>query len=69
MSVGVKNYRPIILVTSLYKIITKVLFIHLSEVLGDTILENQIALVARMQILDVALIANEVVDDIRKRSK
>ena len=33
-SVRVKDYRPINLVTSLYKIITKVLSIHLSEVIG-----------------------------------
>ena len=38
--VRVKDYRPISLVTSLYKIITKVLSIRLSVVLGDTISEN-----------------------------
>ena len=67
--VRVKDYRPISLVTSLYKIITKVLSICLSVVLGDIISENQSASVAGRQILDVALIANEVVDDMRKWSK
>ena len=43
---------------------TVVLSIHLSEVLGDIILENQGAFV--VEILDVALIANIVVDDVRK---
>ena len=65
----VKDYRPINRVTSLPKIITKVLSIYLSVVLGDTISENQSAFVARRQILDAALITNVVVDDIRKRSK
>ena len=51
--------------TNLYKIITKVLSFHLNEVLGDTILENQSAFVVGRQILDDALIANEVVDEIR----
>ena len=68
-SVRAKDYRPISLITGLYKIITKVLSICLSEVLGDTILKNHSAFVAGRQILDVALIANKVVDDIRKRSK
>ena len=66
-SVRVKDYRPISLVTGLYKIITKVLSIHLSVVLGYTILENQSAFVPERQILDATLIANE--DDIRKQSK
>lgn len=42
-SVRVKDYRPISLVTSLYKIIAKILSSRLNEVISDTILENQSA--------------------------
>ena len=37
--------------------------------LGDTISQNQSAFVAGRQLLDAALITNEGVDDMRKRSK
>ena len=66
---SVKDYRPISLVTNLYKIIIEILSICLSVVLGDTISKNQSAFVADRQILDATLIANEVVDDMRKWSK
>ena len=65
-SVRVKDYRPIRLVTILYKIIAKILSIHLNEVLGDTISESQSTFFAGRQILDADLVANEVVDDVRK---
>ena len=40
----IKDFRPISLVTSLYKIIAKVLSIRFSAVLGDTISASQGAL-------------------------
>ena len=40
---------------------------RLNEVLSDTISENQSAFILGRQILDVALIANEVVEDIRSQ--
>ena len=45
-STKVKDYRPISLVTSLYKIISKVLSLRLKGVLADTVAETQGAFVA-----------------------
>ena len=64
-SCRISNFRSISLVTSLYKIIFKVLASRLKEVLDSTISKNQGAFVANRQILDVALVANEVVEDVR----
>ena len=61
----VKNFRPISFVTSLYKLISKVLSMRLKEVLAET----QGAFVADRQILDVVLVANEIVEEYRKIGK
>lgn len=61
--------NPINLVTSFYKIIAKVLSLRLKEVLEDTISCEHGAFIAGRQILDVALIANEVVDEYRSSGK
>ena len=65
----VKDFRPISLVTSLYKIISKVLSNRLKGMLEDAIIETQGAFVARRQILDVVLVANELVEEYRKKGK
>ena len=62
----ISNYRPIGLVTNLYKIIAKVLLGRLSKVLQDTIYLTQGAFIQGRQILNVVLIANEVVDEKRR---
>ena len=64
-SCRINDFRRISLVTSLYKIISKVLASRLKGVLDSTISKNQGAFVANRQILDVALVANEVVEDVR----
>ena len=64
-SCRISEFRPISLVTSLYKIISKVLVSRLKEVLNSTISQNQGAFVAHRQILDVVLVANEVVEEYR----
>ena len=61
-SCRVRDFRPISLMTSLYKIIAKVLAKRLQTVLGETISKYQGAFVAGRQILDVVIVANEVVE-------
>ena len=68
-SCRINDFRPISLVTSLYKIIFKVLVSRLKEVLDSIISKNQGAFVANRQIFDVALMANEVVEDFRATGK
>ena len=53
----VKNFRPIGLVSSVYKILAKVLVDHLKEVLNDTISLSQGAFIKDCQIMDVMLVA------------
>ncbi|KAL6129597.1 hypothetical protein ACLB2K_072947 [Fragaria x ananassa] len=68
-SLKVGDYRPISLITSLYKIIAKVLAWRLREVLSDTISCVQDAFIKGRQMLDAVLVANEVVYETRKKKK
>ncbi|GJR98447.1 RNA-directed DNA polymerase, eukaryota, partial [Tanacetum coccineum] len=56
----VKDFRPISLIGSLYKIIAKILTNRLVGVLGDIVNEVQSAFIADRQILDGPFILNEV---------
>ncbi|RVW36137.1 putative ribonuclease H protein [Vitis vinifera] len=67
MAKKISDYRPISLITSLYKIIVKVLTGCLRGLLHETIHSTQRAFVQGRQILDAILIANEIVDE-KKRS-
>ncbi|GJR25069.1 RNA-directed DNA polymerase, eukaryota, reverse transcriptase zinc-binding domain protein [Tanacetum coccineum] len=65
----VKDFRPITLIGSLYKIIAKILANRLVVVLGDIVNEVQSAFVANRQILDGPFILNEVFQWCKKKRK
>ncbi|GAU24019.1 hypothetical protein TSUD_328220 [Trifolium subterraneum] len=56
------DYRPICLIGSLYKILSKILANRLKKVLGKLISSCQTAFLPQRQILDGMLVLNEVID-------
>ena len=64
-----KDLRPISLVGSLYKILSKVLANIIKSVMGLIISQSQNEFVEGWQILDAVLITNEVVDSILRRKE
>ena len=63
------DFRPISLVGSLYKLLAKVLANRLKKVVGKVVSSTQSAFVEGRQILDAALIANEVIGSLLKRKE
>nr|GEW11130.1 RNA-directed DNA polymerase, eukaryota [Tanacetum cinerariifolium] len=65
----VKEFRPISLIGSIYKIIAKILVNRLVGVLGDIVNEVQSAFIAERQILDGPFILNEVLQWCKLKKK
>jgi hypothetical protein len=64
---ALSDYRPICLISSLYKILSKVLAARLKKVLGKLISKVQSAFLPNRQILDGVLIVNELLDLAKRR--
>ncbi|GAU10511.1 hypothetical protein TSUD_420810, partial [Trifolium subterraneum] len=65
----VADFRPIALVSSIYKILSKVLANRLRQVVGSIVSQSQSAFIKGRQILDGILIANEIVDEAKRENK
>jgi len=61
-AIELKDFRPISLIGSVYKIIAKVLAERLKTVMGKLVSGEQNAFLKNRQITDAALVANELLD-------
>ncbi|XP_017974454.1 PREDICTED: uncharacterized protein LOC18601081 [Theobroma cacao] len=64
--VKMKDYHPISLVDRLYKIVAKIFVNRIKVVIGDVVGNNQFAFVKGRQLIDAVLVANELIDLIKK---
>ncbi|GJV77012.1 RNA-directed DNA polymerase, eukaryota [Tanacetum coccineum] len=65
----VTDYRPISLIGSVYKVVTKILANRLATVVSDLVSDTQSAFVANRQILDGPFILNEVLTWCKRKRK
>ncbi|GKV24110.1 hypothetical protein SLEP1_g33762 [Rubroshorea leprosula] len=65
----IEEYRPISLIGVMYKIIAKLLANRLRKVLDKVIGEQQMAFIKGRQLVDGVVIANEVIDEAKRKKK
>ncbi|KAK5834293.1 hypothetical protein PVK06_018170 [Gossypium arboreum] len=63
----ISEFRPICLVSSLYKIVSKVLSLRLRELVEEVVSDTQSAFIKGRQIFDGVLIANELIHSVLKK--
>ncbi|GKV51601.1 hypothetical protein SLEP1_g58236 [Rubroshorea leprosula] len=65
----IEEFRPISLIGVMYKILAKILANRLKKVLDGVVGEQQMAFISGRQLMDGVVIANEVVNEAKKRKK
>ncbi|GKV32816.1 hypothetical protein SLEP1_g41389 [Rubroshorea leprosula] len=65
----IEDYRPISLIGVMYKILAKLLANRLRKVLDKIIGEQQMAFIKGRQLLDGVIIANEVIEEVKRKKK
>lgn len=68
-AVEVKDFRPISLLGSVYKIISKLLTERFKTVISKLVSPNQNAFIKGRQISDASMVANENLDNLMRRKK
>ena len=63
---NIEQFRPICLLNLVYKVITKVLTLRLTEVAGRVICKNQTAFIPDRSILDGVVILQEVLHELKR---
>ncbi|GKV53163.1 hypothetical protein SLEP1_g59701 [Rubroshorea leprosula] len=66
---GIEEYRPISLIGVIYKIIAKLLANRLQKVLPKVIGDQQMAFIEGTQLVDGVVIANEIIDEVKRKKK
>ncbi|GLU01659.1 hypothetical protein SLE2022_189580 [Rubroshorea leprosula] len=65
----IEEYRPISLIGVMYKILAKLLANRLKVALDGIVGEQQMAFIRGRQLMDGVVVANEVIDDVKKKRK
>ncbi|GKU89788.1 hypothetical protein SLEP1_g3882 [Rubroshorea leprosula] len=65
----IEEYKPISLIGVIYKILAKILANRLKKVLDELIGKQQMSFISGRQLMDGVVIANELVDEAKKRKK
>ncbi|GMI67424.1 hypothetical protein HRI_000411700 [Hibiscus trionum] len=65
---NISDYRPISLISSLYKIVSKVLSRRISNMMSKVISDTQCAFIRGRQIFDGILIANEIIHSLKSNT-